>query len=267
MKMLYTVKQISEMANVTVKTLHHYHKIGLLLPCEVSDTGYRLYSMKELERLQEILFYRELDFPLRKIKQILTGEHDRLKILKEQKMLLQSRMERTARLIETINASIRSVEKGETMDQSEMFKGFETEEEWREAMRGQTKHLKEKYGHDLEKEPIDPAEMNEAASEAKQFIDGMASALANGIKHTDSHVQQLIDSHVAYLKKQGHVKKPQDLAAITRFFLDDDFHRQMLENQQNWSRLHLLGCGTFRERIEVKMLCRGSTEVKEALIV
>jgi DNA-binding transcriptional MerR regulator len=78
------------MANVTVKTLHHYHKIGLLLPCEVSDAGYRFYSMKELERLQEILFYRELDFPLRKIKQILTGEHDRLKILKEQKMLLQS---------------------------------------------------------------------------------------------------------------------------------------------------------------------------------
>nr|WP_232336399.1 MerR family transcriptional regulator [Thermoactinomyces sp. CICC 10522] len=228
----YTVKQVSKIANVTVKTLHHYHKIGLLLPCEVNDAGYRLYGRKELERLQEILFYRELDFPLKKIKEILTGEHDRIRILKEQKRLLQARMERTADLIQTINESIRSAEKGEPMDQADMFKGFETEEEWRNAMREQTEYLKENYGHDLGEKPIVPEEMNEEARKAQQFITGMARALASGIKHTNSHVQHLIDSHVAGLKQRHHIETPRDFAAMTRFFLDDDFHRQMLENQQ-----------------------------------
>jgi DNA-binding transcriptional MerR regulator len=58
--MLYTVNEVA-----TVKTLHHYHKIGLLEPCDISDAGYRLYGNEELERLQQILFYRELDFSLK----------------------------------------------------------------------------------------------------------------------------------------------------------------------------------------------------------
>lgn len=57
--MLYTLKEVSELSGVTIKTLHHYHKIGLLAPCEISEAGYRLYGTKELERLQQILFYRK----------------------------------------------------------------------------------------------------------------------------------------------------------------------------------------------------------------
>lgn len=67
--MLYTVKEVSELSNVTVKTLHHYHKIGLLLPCKASGAGYRLYGTNELERLQEILFFREMDTPWIKSRQ------------------------------------------------------------------------------------------------------------------------------------------------------------------------------------------------------
>jgi DNA-binding transcriptional MerR regulator len=59
--MLYTVKEVSDLSGVTIKTLHHYHKIGLLKPREISEAGYRLYGERELERLQEILFYRELE--------------------------------------------------------------------------------------------------------------------------------------------------------------------------------------------------------------
>lgn len=67
--MFFSVKEMAELSHITVKTLHHYHKIGLLLPAKITEAGYRLYSMEELERLQAILFYRELDFPLLKIKQ------------------------------------------------------------------------------------------------------------------------------------------------------------------------------------------------------
>jgi DNA-binding transcriptional MerR regulator len=63
--MLYTVNEVARLTGVTVKTLHHYHKINLLEPCAISDAGYRLYGNEELERLQQILFYRELDFSLK----------------------------------------------------------------------------------------------------------------------------------------------------------------------------------------------------------
>ncbi len=100
--MLYTVKEVSTLSGVTVKALHHYHKIGLLMPAEISDAGYRLYGKRELERLQEILFYRELDIPLDKIKELLDGSQNRRTILSEQEELLEARMDRLDTVLDTI---------------------------------------------------------------------------------------------------------------------------------------------------------------------
>ena len=79
---------------------------------------------KRAERLQHILFYRELEFPLKAIKQILDGKADRLTILSEQKRLFTARFDRIKQLISTIDLSIQQAGKGEAMDQSSMFKGF-----------------------------------------------------------------------------------------------------------------------------------------------
>jgi DNA-binding transcriptional MerR regulator len=65
------VKEVSELAGVSVRTLHHYDEIGLLVPSSVTPAGYRLYSVEDLERLQQILFYREIGFSLSEIKDIL----------------------------------------------------------------------------------------------------------------------------------------------------------------------------------------------------
>lgn len=231
--MLYTVKELSDLAKVTVKTLHHYHRIGLLLPHSVSDAGYRLYGEEELERLQQILFYRELDFPLKQIKQLLDGEPERLSILSSQKQLLQSNMSRMERLIQTIDESIRCTEKGVRMDTNKMFSGFQSEEEWKEALSRQNEYLKEKYAYDLiEENSIDVDAMNEAAQEAKQFMDGMAQTLKEGIKHDDPKVEHLIAQHIVSLNSQGHMTTAKDFAAQARFFLQDEFHRNMLEAQQ-----------------------------------
>ena len=73
---MYTVQQVAKLTHTTVKALHHYHKIGLLVPEQTTEAGYRLYGRNELERLQHILFYKELDFPLKEIKQLLDGEVD-----------------------------------------------------------------------------------------------------------------------------------------------------------------------------------------------
>ena len=66
--MSYTVHEVAKLSGVTIKTLYHYHKIGLLMPESIAENSYRYYGEKELKRLQQILFYRELDFSLENIK-------------------------------------------------------------------------------------------------------------------------------------------------------------------------------------------------------
>lgn len=231
--MLHTVKEVSELSNVTIKTLHHYHKIGLLLPCKVSEAGYRLYGTKELERLQEILFYRELDFPLDQIREMIEHHSDRLSILSQQEELLLSRKYRLETLIQTLRRSIISMKEGNTMDNSEIFKGFENEEEWNKALAEHNQHLKESYGMGpFEVAPADIQELNEQAVEAIGFMNEMASSLREGIRHNDPTIIDLIQGHLEFMNKHGHTVSEKDFADQTRFFLSDDFHLKMLEGQQ-----------------------------------
>lgn len=84
-----TVKEVSKITGVSVRTLHHYDAVGLLKPTAVSEAGYRLYGDEALERLQQILFFRELEFPLKDIKNILESPNfDRQKALEQQIELL-----------------------------------------------------------------------------------------------------------------------------------------------------------------------------------
>ncbi|MBU7317928.1 MerR family transcriptional regulator [Paenibacillus oleatilyticus] len=231
--MLYTVKDISSLSGVTVKTLHHYHKIGLLLPCAVSEAGYRLYGMKELERLQHILFYRELDFPLKEIARLLEEEPERHSILAQQEELLLVRKQRLETIIQTLQQSMASMEKGEIMNSKDMFKGFENAQEWEKALEEQNRHLKDAYGYDmLDSAEIDAQNMNEQAQEAAAFMNHIAEALRTGIKHSDAEIQRLIQEHLDFMNKHGHTVTATDFAAQARFFLGDDFHLRMLEGQQ-----------------------------------
>lgn len=104
------IKEFAELSSVSVRTLHYYDEIGLLKPCFVDEqNGYRFYNESSLERMQEILFYRELDFPLKSIAEILSSpNYNKQKALTEQKRLLQLKKERLERLI----AALEQAEKG-----------------------------------------------------------------------------------------------------------------------------------------------------------
>lgn len=231
--MLYTVKEVSELSHVTIKTLHHYHKIGLLLPSKVSEAGYRLYGSKELERLQEILFYKELDFPLDQIKEIMEHHSDRLSILSQQEELLLSRKHRLDNIVQIVRKSISCAKEGEAMDSMEMFKGFEDEEKWNKALAEQNQYLKETYGMEsFEVATKDVQEINEQAVEAVTFMNNMASSLREGIKHNDERIENLIRNHLGFMNEHGNKITTNEFAAQTRFFLSDDFHLMMLESQQ-----------------------------------
>ena len=105
-----TVKEISDLTGISVRTLHYYDEIGLLKPTEKSDAGYRLYDDKALETLQQILFFREFDISLKEIKAVLDNPAlERNQILQVQRKMLVTKKERMERLI----ASIDDILKGE----------------------------------------------------------------------------------------------------------------------------------------------------------
>jgi len=95
-----TVNEVSKLTGISVRTLHHYDEIGLLKPTSVTDAGYRLYDDSALERLQHILLFKELQFPLKDIKDILdSSDFDRNKALEQQIELLTMKKEHLENLI------------------------------------------------------------------------------------------------------------------------------------------------------------------------
>ena len=105
-----TVKEVSMITGVSIRTLRYYDEIGLLRPTELTETGYRLYDNKALEKLQEILFFRELEIPLIDIKKIMdTPNYDKEQVLIAQKILLEQKRNRLNGIIELITDVMKGV--------------------------------------------------------------------------------------------------------------------------------------------------------------
>ena len=123
--MSYSVGQVSAFAGVTVRTLHHYDKAGLLSPSERSHAGYRLYSDADLARLQQILFYRELGFPLDEIAAILKDPHaSALEHLKARQRQLGEEIARLQQLSEVAERAIEVQQTGARLTPQERFEIF-----------------------------------------------------------------------------------------------------------------------------------------------
>ena len=105
-----TVKEISKITGISIRTLRYYDEIGVLKPARVTEAGYRLYDEQELEKLQEILFYKELEIPLSDIKKIMENpEYDKQKALAVQKSLLERKRNRLNGIIELIDDVMKGV--------------------------------------------------------------------------------------------------------------------------------------------------------------
>ena len=135
-----TVKEISDLTGISVRTLHYYDEIGLLKPTEKSEAGYRLYDDKALEILQQILFFREFDIPLKEIKAIMQASAlEKNQILQMQRKMLVAKKERMERLI----ASIDDILKGENKMDFAVFSKTEIEEMFQTMLERMPEDLKE----------------------------------------------------------------------------------------------------------------------------
>ncbi len=123
--MSYPVGQVANLAGISVRTLHHYHQIGLLVPSGYSRAGYRRYSAEDLERLQRVLFYRELGFPLEQIVTLLDDPTiDPQEHLRRQHDLLTRRIERLNEMVTAVERAMEAEKMGINLTPEERFEVF-----------------------------------------------------------------------------------------------------------------------------------------------
>ncbi|WP_370224358.1 MerR family transcriptional regulator [Cytobacillus sp.] len=144
--MEYTVQKLAQLAGVSSRTLRYYDEIGILKPARTNSSGYRIYGQQEVDRLQQILFYRELGVSLEQIKEIITAPaFDAADALKEHREKLLEKRKQLDLLITNVEKTIASAEGGTTMSDKEKFEGFKKKMiEDNEEQYG--KEIREKYG-------------------------------------------------------------------------------------------------------------------------
>jgi DNA-binding transcriptional MerR regulator len=200
----YTVSQVARLAHVTVRTLHHYDGIGLLVPSQRSGKGYRIYDESDLQRLHQILIFRELGFSLEGIRQILDAPaFERGEALRAQRELLKESLEKTEAVIQAVDAALEAMEGGKPMDSKKMFEGFEEfdhaqyEEEAKERW-GKTDAYKESMRRTKQYTKDDWARIK-AESEAVEAR--LAELLLAGKEPDDPEVMDAADTHRLHMDR------------------------------------------------------------------
>lgn len=147
-RMEYTVNKLARMSGVSGRTLRYYDEIGLLKPARINSSGYRIYGQMEVDLLQQILFYRELEVSLEDIMEIIHQEDfDRRVALKEHYNKLKEKRARLDNIMATVEKTIASIEGGLTMQDQEKFEGFK-EKLIDDNEKKYGKEIREKYGDD-----------------------------------------------------------------------------------------------------------------------
>ncbi len=231
--MTYTVNQLAKIAGVSIRTLHYYDEIGLLEPSYVHENGYRYYQEKELVKLQQILFFRELEFSLDKIKQIIkTPNFDSISAFEDQKNLLKLKKDKIDRLIKTIEQSINSMKGGDTMSNNDKFSAFndpnyqkhkqEVEERW-----GNTdayKQSMERVGR-MSKE-----DLAKVKAEGEEIAQSTANLMNKGLSFDSSEVQQQVDRFYQHLHN-FYDPSYEMFKGLGQMYVDDPRFTEVYENR------------------------------------
>ena len=214
------IKEFSEYTGVSVRTLHYYDEIGLLKPSYVDrHSGYRFYDENALIRMQEILFYRELDFPLKSIKAILSSpNYDKTQALQAQKQLLTLKKERLERLILAID----SAAKGENIVKA--FNNSEFEKYKKEA--------KEKWGNTDAYREYEVKTAGQSNAQAQSAADGLMEIFKEfgAIRHlspADPQAQDLVAKLQNYITDHYYTCTKQILFGLGQMYAAGD---EMNEN-------------------------------------
>ncbi len=196
----YSVKQLAELAGVTIKALHHYDEFGLLKPSQRTDAGYRLYNRDDLLRLQQIMIYKEMAFSLQDIKLLLDDpKFDLKEALHEQKQFLLQQNEHNSQLVQTIDKTLQTLEENQKIvTDADLYAGFTPEQAER-----YNREAKEKYGdlYEISQNRVrqmTKGEWKAIGAEGEDISKEMAKLMGTD-PHSDQ-VQALIKRHHTWIE-------------------------------------------------------------------
>jgi MerR family transcriptional regulator, thiopeptide resistance regulator len=191
---MYTVKQLSDLAEVSVRTLHYYDEIGLLRPSKVGENHYRYYDDNALLRLQQILFYREMGVELMQIKDILDSENfDVVAALRSHRKALQEKIERLENLVGTVDTTIRYLGGEVEMSKKQLFEAFSEEEQ-----KQYEREARLQWGPDTVNQSIKrwnsytESQRQAIGEEGAQVYADLVKAIEAGTPPEDAEVQEIL---------------------------------------------------------------------------
>lgn len=198
----YTVAELARLAGVSVRTLHHYDRIGLLKPDARTGTGgYRRYGRAKLLRLQQILFYREMDVPLAEIGRILDDpSFDAVGALMEHRAVLEARLGRLHRLVDTLDRTVEQYRGGAMLTDDELYAGFP-----REKVEEIRREARERWGEERvtaseqAARSLTKGEWQATQAEGEAIAEGLSKL--RGRAPTDTAVQSLVARHYAWVAR------------------------------------------------------------------
>lgn len=229
------IGDVAKLAGVTVRTLHHYDEIGLLTPSQRTEAGYRLYTDEDLERLQQILFYRELGFGLDEVAAVMTApDFDRREALLEQRRLLQAQIQRLQATLRLIDKTVAAIEGGVQLTKEEMFEVFgdfdptQYEDEVRERW-GETDAYKESMRRVKQ---YTKADWQRFADEQQQVHNAIIQLMDEGVPPTDERAMDALERHRLLIDRWFYPCSRQMHANISEAYVTDDRFRKTYENMR-----------------------------------
>lgn len=235
--MEYTVQKLGRLAGVSGRTLRYYDDIGILKPARINSSGYRLYGQSEVDKLQQILFYRELGISLSSIEELLTApEFDGLAALRDHRENLLKKREQLDLLIANVTQTINSKEGNITMSDKEKFKGFkkamvvENEKKY-------GKEIREKYGTEtVEKSNEKIMNMTQEEHDAvtklsEQLTETLAKAFKTGDPASDL-AQKAADLHKQWLTFYWNDYSKEVHAGLAQLYVDDERFTAYYDKEQ-----------------------------------
>ena len=211
------IKEFAQFTGVSVRTLHYYDEIGLLVPAYVDkDTNYRYYDEACLLRMQEILFYRELDFSLKDISDILSSPHyDKTQALKQQKEMLILKKERLERLIGAIDDAVKGENVMKAFDNSQFEKHkAEAKEKW-----GKTDAYKE---HAEKTKDYSKDKWSNLADDMNDIMAEFALCMKNGNDADSDAAQELVKALQNHITENYYNCTNPILAGLGMMYVGDE---------------------------------------------
>lgn len=245
--MEYGIRELSGLAGVSARTLRYYDEIGLLKPSRITEAGYRFYGERELELLQQILFYRERNFDLKSIQKILyQDDFDVIHALEEHLSELEDQRRHVDSLIRTVKQTIRSM-KGEcVMSDQEKFEAFK-ENVVKENEEKYGAEVREKYG-DGEADASNRKILNMTEAEWKAFQDletkirvNLKNAVLTGISPESREAKEIVGLHKEWLCKTWKQYTAEAHKGVAMLYVTDERFKAYYDKEVE-------GCAAFLER-------------------